>query len=905
MKQHKSLYSALLGLAGVVSCAVAYAAPPPAPQLHAETQGLEATLSWSPLAEATGYRLFFANYPDGGDITSVDLGLATSISKTLWDGAAFYVAVSAYNADGNGAYSNVEWIQTTDLSQIDPENLPLTVNVEVDTPIAFLPEAEAERTARRRAEESSDLSMTEVYYGEGLIGMTLHIAPDIAERENLPLSFCLDVGQVCQPLLVWNSEAQEFIEGLHVSKVYTDVETSLYLELKLPDDLIETLRPQLTQPQSFTIRTTLLNSSNTANVGVALAQLALVDLPPATRSERRTPRNNIGMKFGREYSKKFGGRVAGIEFGVKGQALIYHYKPKKEKESDPEPTPRTGATVTADGSVKPTVFTIDFTLLSSDAYFIIEDEHPLHFHFDIKAINKEIALYIKDFVYDTNAPNKFRELTADEAKKAPTPPSEKDLKSMTMIDIGSQSKVKGNLLSAKIGGLVPKLEYKKGYEKIFFVGWVPLTLKLEAVGKLELAGAVGIRLNETSQVVLFAAGVGPAPSVGVSASAAVDFVITSAGVEAELTLIKNVLGVDADLPIVAGLESGKSLRFALVNDLQGPSGKVEAFVTYPMLVWKRLFPEFETRKSSTNIVKWESFSKKTTLYELKLDGQSNNSDIDGTAKNDEPKLPEFKFTDAPQQTRPDNETPWACFYQHVDFQGKSLCLPLSKDIGDGSVNFPLAAGVKEFNDQISSIKLWGSPDFGIELRTFEHADYTGDQMIYVTHGEEQHANFGKSHPHMNLNDHISSIVLRKALPRIEGATTQNVNSLVPPNTEPWGAGICLWEHINYEGSKGCTLNGVEMKDGGRPDFQVKRNQASSLKAWAALGDFDVYLAQFLSTSGKIVEGNVIGIRLDKGEQVAFPTMGSPGNKHYLNDDLVAVLVRLREGQQFDWVVPRN
>lgn len=901
MKQHKYLRLALLGLAGVVSWGTGYAAPPAVPQLHAETQGLHATLSWSPVDEATGYRLFFANYPDGSNITSIDLGMATSISKTLWDGAAFYVAVSAYNADGDGAYSNVEWVKTTDLSQIAPENLPLAVNVEVDTPIAFLPEAESDRTARQRTAGDTDFAMTEVDYEEGLIGMTLHIAPSVVEREDLPLSFCLDVGAVCEQLLVWNSEAKGFEKGLRVSKVYTDVETSLYLELKLPDGLIETLRPQLTEPKSFTVRTTLLNSSNTTNVGVALAQVALVDLPPATRAERRTPRNNIGMKFGRDYSKKFGGSVAGIEFGVKGQALLYHYTPKKV-DGEPDPVARTGAAVTAEGAVKPTIFTIDFTLLSSDAYFILENEYPLHFHFDIKAINKEIPLYVKDYRYDSDAPNKFRELTGDELKKAPTPPSDKDLKSMTMIDIGSQSKVKGNLLSAKIGGLVPKLEYKKGYKKVFFVGWVPLSLTLDAVGKLELEGTVGIKLNETSQVVLFASGVGPAPSVGVSAAAAVDFLVTSAGVEAELTLIKNVFGVDADLPIVAGIESGKSLKFALINELQGPSGKVEAFITYPMLVWKTFFPSFETKKSSTNIVNWESFTKKVTLYELKMDGQSSNSDIEGIGSSGGDQLPEFKFTDAPQQTRPDMQTPWVCFYQHVDFQGKSLCLPIPKDIGDGTVNFPLAAGIKEFNDQISSLKLWGNPDFGIEVRTFEHADYTGDQMVYVTHGEEQHANFGASHPHMFLNDHISSIALRKALPRIEGATTQNISTLVPSMTEAWGSGICLWEHINYGGSKGCTLNSLEMT--GQDSFQVKRNEASSLKVWAALGDFEVYLAQFLTSSGKIEKGNVIGIRLNKGEQVAFPTMGSPNNKLYLNDDLVAIMVRHREGQQFDWVVPR-
>jgi hypothetical protein len=888
MIPRKYLYYVLFYLVGMIGTASAM--PPSAPVLYSETNGLNATLSWTPLDNATGYRLFYANHLDGGDITSIDLGMATSFSKVLWDGASFYVAVAAYNAEGDGAYSNVEWVNARDLNQIEPENLPLEVSVQVDTPIAFLPEAQSSRAAR-----SATMEMTEVDYEEGLIGMTVHIAPAVIERYNLPLSFCLDIGAVCEPLLVWNSENKGYEESLIVSKVYTDVETSLYLELKLPLSLIEILRPHLTQPAQYTIRATLLNSENTANVGVALAQVALLDLPSSSRAERGV-RNNIGMKFGREYSKKFGGSVAGIEFGVNGQALLYHYTPNKTDEL-PEPKARTGAAVTADGGVKPSILGLEFNLLNSEAYFILEDNHPLHTYFDITAINKEVKLYVKHQRYDGSDPKKFRDLTDDEAKKAPKPPSEKDLKNMTMIDVGSQSKVEGNLLSVKVGGLVPELEYKKGYEKRFFVGWIPLKLALEAVGKLELEGTVGVKLDEASRVVLFASGVGPAPSVGAEASASVDILIASAGIEGKLTLIKNILGIDADLPIVLLLRDGKGIKFALINQLEGPSGEIGAFVTYPMLVWKGLFPSFETKKTSKNIVKWESFVKKSTLYEMKMDGQSSTSDIEGSGTSSGETIPEFKFTDAPQQTRPDNQSPWVCFYEHVDFQGKSLCMPLPKDIGDGTVNFPLAAGIQEFNDKISSLKLWGDPDFGIEVRTFEHADYTGDQMIYVTHGEEQHANFGASHPHMYVNDHISSIALRKALPRT-AATLQNISTSVPSNTEAWGAGICLWKHINYEGAKGCTLDSTILDK-----LPVGRNEASSLKAWAALGDFEVYLAQFLTTSGKIERGNVIGIRLNKGEQLEFPTLGSPANKLYLNDDLVGVMVRHREGQTFDWVIP--
>jgi len=39
---------------------------------------------------------------------TVDMGTKTGLSIDLWDGAAFYVAVQAYNSFGNSAYSNIE-----------------------------------------------------------------------------------------------------------------------------------------------------------------------------------------------------------------------------------------------------------------------------------------------------------------------------------------------------------------------------------------------------------------------------------------------------------------------------------------------------------------------------------------------------------------------------------------------------------------------------------------------------------------------------------------------------------------------------------------------------------------------------------------------------------------------------
>ncbi|MBW2149389.1 MAG: YbhB/YbcL family Raf kinase inhibitor-like protein [Deltaproteobacteria bacterium] len=105
-----------------------YAAPPARPVLNVSTSGLDVEITWS--AEgATGYTFFYAPYPDAEYIDSVDLGLLTSASGTLWDGAAFYVAVQAYNTDGTSEYSNVEYFileafQLESTAFADGESIP-------------------------------------------------------------------------------------------------------------------------------------------------------------------------------------------------------------------------------------------------------------------------------------------------------------------------------------------------------------------------------------------------------------------------------------------------------------------------------------------------------------------------------------------------------------------------------------------------------------------------------------------------------------------------------------------------------------------------------------------------------------------------------------------------------------
>jgi Putative metal-binding motif/PKD domain len=80
-----------------------------APSLTVTISDVNVSLSWTDIQLATGYTLFYAPYPDASYIEQIDMGTAIGISLDLWGGAAFYVAVKAYNSSGSSEYSNIEY----------------------------------------------------------------------------------------------------------------------------------------------------------------------------------------------------------------------------------------------------------------------------------------------------------------------------------------------------------------------------------------------------------------------------------------------------------------------------------------------------------------------------------------------------------------------------------------------------------------------------------------------------------------------------------------------------------------------------------------------------------------------------------------------------------------------------
>jgi len=80
-----------------------------APEINVSTDGVRVNISWSSVANAEGYTLFYAPYPYTGSETigSIELGNVSGFSADLWSGAAYYVAITSRRSDYMSEYSNV------------------------------------------------------------------------------------------------------------------------------------------------------------------------------------------------------------------------------------------------------------------------------------------------------------------------------------------------------------------------------------------------------------------------------------------------------------------------------------------------------------------------------------------------------------------------------------------------------------------------------------------------------------------------------------------------------------------------------------------------------------------------------------------------------------------------------
>lgn len=80
-----------------------------APALTVTVTGQTLSLSWTSVAGATGYTLYYAPYPKADPIGNIPMGEKTSMSASLPVGSSYYVALQAHNSAGSSGYSNIEY----------------------------------------------------------------------------------------------------------------------------------------------------------------------------------------------------------------------------------------------------------------------------------------------------------------------------------------------------------------------------------------------------------------------------------------------------------------------------------------------------------------------------------------------------------------------------------------------------------------------------------------------------------------------------------------------------------------------------------------------------------------------------------------------------------------------------
>lgn len=107
---NRILFSLIAVTISFLCGATTVSAIPASPTISYTTNGLDLTVSWTSVPDATGYLLSYAPFPYTGEdsIGSLDMMEATEFPITLWEGASYYIAVQAYDDQGMSPYSNID-----------------------------------------------------------------------------------------------------------------------------------------------------------------------------------------------------------------------------------------------------------------------------------------------------------------------------------------------------------------------------------------------------------------------------------------------------------------------------------------------------------------------------------------------------------------------------------------------------------------------------------------------------------------------------------------------------------------------------------------------------------------------------------------------------------------------------
>lgn len=186
----KFKFLVLLTVIGLICFSMSAMAAPMAPTLTYSVNGLTITASWTSVPEATGYKLSYAPSPYTGpeSIGSLDVIGQTSFTATLWEGAAFYIAVQANDGQNLSEFSNIENFTLATL----PLDLTGSWNfVETSGP-NNCEEAQGQQTNYIGTITQTDTSITAQFGGGSfsgsLVGNTINLSGSMPEDEGTTTS---------------------------------------------------------------------------------------------------------------------------------------------------------------------------------------------------------------------------------------------------------------------------------------------------------------------------------------------------------------------------------------------------------------------------------------------------------------------------------------------------------------------------------------------------------------------------------------------------------------------------------------------------------------------------------------------------------------------------------------------
>jgi len=106
------------------------------PTLSYSISGLNVSITWTAVPKSTRYTLYYAPYPYTGQetIRNIDMGSNTSFSIDLWDGAAYYIALTASTDTEESEYSNIQ------LLKVSTDNTPAIRHKNVSVSVFWIGE---------------------------------------------------------------------------------------------------------------------------------------------------------------------------------------------------------------------------------------------------------------------------------------------------------------------------------------------------------------------------------------------------------------------------------------------------------------------------------------------------------------------------------------------------------------------------------------------------------------------------------------------------------------------------------------------------------------------------------------------------------------------------------------------